>query len=58
MKTLQVVVGEIVGHDVTDDFAKDFANKQFGQVYAWVKADVVAGLLRDKENTNTSINLN
>lgn len=48
MKTLQAVVGEIVGHDVTVDFAKEFANKQFGQVYAWVKADVVEKILKER----------
>jgi len=46
MKTLQEIVSEIVGYDVTVEFAKEFANNQFGQVYAWVKADVVENLLK------------
>jgi UDP-galactopyranose mutase len=50
MKTLQAVVNKIIGHEVTEDFAKDFVNKQFGQVYAWVKADVVEGLLVERKN--------
>jgi len=47
MKTLQQVVTEIKSHDVSRSEAREFAEKDFGQIYAWVKADVVARMLKE-----------
>lgn len=55
MKTLQQVVTEIKGHDVSTKEAKDFALNEFAQVYAWIKADVVANLLEDQKQSNQRI---
>lgn len=48
-KTLQQVVQEIKGEDVSIRGAKDFAIAEFGQIYAWIKADVVSNLIKEKK---------
>lgn len=48
MKNLQEIVSEIKGEPVTMAEALKMAENQFGQIYAWVKADVIAGLLEEK----------
>jgi len=48
MKNLQQIVSEIKGYPVTMEEALKMAENNFGQIYAWVKADVVAGLLEEK----------
>lgn len=48
MKNIQQVVSEIKGSPVTMDEALKMAENNFGQIYAWVKADVVAKLLEEK----------
>lgn len=50
MKTLQQVVAEIKNHDVSKHESRIFALNEFAQVYAWIKADVVANLLEEKVN--------
>jgi len=48
MKNLQQIVTEIKGYPVTMEEALKMAENNFGQIYAWVKADVVSGLLEEK----------
>jgi len=48
MKNLQQIVSEIKGESVTMEEALQMAENNFGQIYAWVKADVVVGLLEEK----------
>lgn len=48
MKNLQQIVSEIKGYPVTMDEALKMAENNFGQIYAWVKADVIAKLLEEK----------
>ncbi|MNQ97006.1 hypothetical protein D3C85_1126310 [compost metagenome] len=48
-KTLQQVVQEIKGEDVSIRGAKEFAVAEFGQIYAWIKADVVTNILKTKK---------
>ena len=48
MKDIQQVVSEIKGNPATMDEALKMAENNFGQIYAWVKADVVAKLLEEK----------
>ena len=48
MKDIQQIVSEIKGHPATMDEALKMAENNFGQIYAWVKADVVAKLLEEK----------
>lgn len=55
MKTLQQVVTEIKGHDVSKKESKDFALNEFAQVYAWIKADVVANLLEEQKQSNQRV---
>lgn len=49
MKNIQQIVSEIKGSPVTMDEALKMAENNFGQIYAWVKADVVAKLLEEKK---------
>ena len=44
----QQVVSEIKGNPVTMGEALKMAENNFGQIYAWVKADVVTKLLEEK----------
>ncbi len=48
MKNIQKIVSEIKGYPVTMDEALKFTETQFGQIYAWVKADVIEKLLKQK----------
>lgn len=48
MKNIQQIVSEIKGSPATMDEALKMAENNFGQIYAWVKADVVAKLLEEK----------
>jgi len=48
MKNLQQIVSEIKGYPVTMEEALKMAENNFGQIYAWVKADVVEKLLEEK----------
>jgi len=48
MKNLQQIVTEIKGCPVTMEEALKMAENNFGQIYAWVKADVVEKLLEEK----------
>ncbi len=49
MKNIQQIVSEIKGKPATVDEAFKMAENNFGQIYAWVKADVVAKLLEEKK---------
>lgn len=55
MKTLEQVVTEIKGCDVSKKESKYFALNEFAQVYAWIKADVVAKLLEEQKQKNICI---
>lgn len=48
-KTLQQVVSEIKGTQVSIMEAREFALSEFGQVYAWIKADVISNLIKEKK---------
>lgn len=49
-KTLQQVVTEIVNQDVSKYDSRIFAEDQFAQIYAWIKADVISRMIAEKEN--------
>jgi len=55
MKTLQQVVAEIKGFDVSKSESRRFAETEFAQLYAWIKADVVAHLLEEQRKNNIRI---
>ena len=48
MKNIQQVVSEIKGNPVTMGEALKMAENNFGQIYAWVKADVVRNCWKKK----------
>lgn len=48
-KTLQQVVQEIKGEDVSIRESKEFALNEFGQLYAWIKADTISNILKSKK---------
>ena len=52
MKTLRQVVAEIKNCDVSRSESRQFAEEEFAQLYAWIKADVVANLLKENVNLN------
>lgn len=55
MKTLQQVVTEITGQDISKYDSRIFAENEFAQLYAWIKADVVSNLLQEQKANNERI---
>ena len=44
-KTLQQVVTDITGQDISKYDSRIFAEKEFAQIYAWIKSDVISNIL-------------
>lgn len=50
IQTLKNCVSDIIGKDVSENEAKEFANNQFGVLCAYIKHNVIKNIVDDKKH--------